>query len=147
MADLVFNVAKGRGVYYGSLPATSDAIIVVPLEASGLVSDATMRDYTDLASLLAGASNEQTTAGRKTLASVTITVDQTNDRVDVDGADLVWSGLTGNQIGALVFCYDPDTGSGTDSDLIPLVKLDCSVTPDGTDFTAQLASAGWYRAA
>lgn len=144
MADLVFNVAKGKVAYYASLPATNDALIAVPIETAGIVSDATMRDYTDLATLLAGASNEQTTMGRKTLGTVTVTVDQTNDRVDADSADITWSAATGNAISAIVICYDPDTTTGTDADLIPLTRHDFTATPDGTDLTATVA--GFYRA-
>ncbi len=146
MSNLVFNIAKGRIAYYASLPAANDAIIVVPLEATGLVSDATMVDYDTLDAVLAGASNEQTTMGRKTAASVTVTVDDTNDRVDLDFADVTWTGATGNPVGALLFCYDPDTTTGTDADLIPLVKVDFTVTPDGSDIVAVINSAGFARA-
>lgn len=144
MANIVLNRALGMVAYYASLPAANDALIAVPIETSGIVSDATMRDYDDLATLLAGASNEQTTMGRKTLASVTVTVDDTNDRVAVDCADITWTAATGNAISAVVICYDPDTTTGTDSDLIPLTKHDVSMTPDGSDFT--LTISDFYRA-
>ena len=148
MADIVFNIAKGRVAYYAGLPAASDALIVVPIETTGIVADATMIDYDDLSTLLAGASNEQSTMGRKTITSgVTVTTDDTNDRVDVDMADIVWTAATGNAISALLVCYDGDTGAGTDANIIPLVKLDCVMTPDGSDFTAVIAAAGFYRAA
>lgn len=143
MANICFNVALGKIKYYSELPATNDALIAVPIETSGIVSDATMRDYADLSTLLAGASNEQTTMGRKTLASVTVTVDNTNDRVAVDCADITWTAAAGNAISAVVICYDPDTTTGTDSDLIPLTKHDVSLTPDGSDFT--LTIADFYR--
>jgi hypothetical protein len=139
MANIVFNIALGRLAYYASLPATNDALIMVPIETSGIVSDATMRDYDDLNALLGGASNEQTTMGRKTLASVTATVDDTNDRVNIDCADVTWTAATGNAISAVVICYDPDTTGGTDADLIPLTKHDVSMTPDGSDFTLTIA--------
>jgi hypothetical protein len=139
MADIVFNVAKGRVAYYASLPAANDALVMVPLESSGLVADATMRDYDTLADILAGASNEQTTVGRKTLASATTTVDDTNDRVNLDAADVTWTAGTGNAIGAVVICYDPDTTAGTDADLIPLTKHDVTWTPDGSDFTLTIS--------
>jgi len=144
MSNLVFNTALGRVASLAALPAANDALIAVPLEATGLVSDATMRDYDDLAALLAGASNEQTTMGRKTLASVTVTVDDTNDRVAVDCADITWTAATGNAIAAVVICYDPDTTTGTDADLIPLTKHDVALTPDGNSFT--LSVADFYRA-
>jgi hypothetical protein len=144
MANVVLNVAKGMLGYYASLPAANDAIIAVPIETTGIVTDATMIDYDTLADLLAGASNEQTTLGRKTLASVTSTVDDTNDRRNMDAADITWTATGGNPISAVVLCYDPDTTGGTDADIIPLTKHDCVMTPDGTDFT--LTIADWARA-
>jgi len=139
MANLVFNIALGRLAHYASLPAASDGLVMVPLEAAGLVDDATMRDYDDLQTLLAGASNEQTTMGRKPLSGVTATVDDANDRVNLDAADVTWTAATGNAIGAVVICYDPDTTGGTDADLIPLTKHDVSMTPDGSDFTLTIS--------
>lgn len=139
MADIVFNVALGREAHYASLPASDDALILVPLEATGLETDATLRDYGTLAALLAGASNEQTTMGRKTLASVTATVNDTDNRVDIDAADVTWTAATGNPVGALVVCYDPDTTGGDDTALIPISKHDFALTPDGSDVTATIA--------
>jgi hypothetical protein len=144
VSNLVFNVALGRVASLAALPAANDALIAVPLEATGLVTDAVMRDYDDLAALLAGASNEQTTMGRKTLASVTVTVDDTNDRVAIDCADITWTAATGNAVGAVVICYDPDTTTGTDADLVPLTKHDVTLTPDGNNFS--LTVADFYRA-
>ncbi|MEV4424052.1 hypothetical protein AB0K23_01485 [Streptomyces sp. NPDC049602] len=144
MANIVFNVALGRVAALAALPAANDALIAVPLEATGLVTDATMRDYDDLATLLAGASNEQTSMGRKTLTGVTVTVDDTNDRVAIDCADITWTAATGNVVGAVVICYDPDTTTGTDADLVPLTKHDVTLTPDGNNFT--LSVADFYRA-
>lgn len=139
MANIVFNIALGRLAYYASLPATNDALVMIPIETSGIVNDATMRDYDDLGTLLAGASNEQTTMGRKTLASVTSAVDDTNDRWNMDAADVTWTAAAGNAISAVVICYDPDSTTGTDADLIPLTKHDVTMTPDGSDFTLTIA--------
>jgi hypothetical protein len=144
VATIVFNTALGRVAYLASLPAANDGLIAVPIETTGIVSDATMRDYHDLQTLLAGASNEQTTMGRKPLTGVTVTFDDTNDRVSVDAADIVWTGATGNAISAIVICYDPDTTTGTDADLIPLTKHDFSVVPDGSDIAATVAD--FFRA-
>lgn len=144
MATITFNTALGRIASLAALPDTNDALVMVPLEATGLVTDATMRDYDTLADLLAGASNEQTTVGRKTLASVTVTVNDTSDRVDVDAADVTWTAPSGNPVGAVVICYDPDTTTGTDADLIPLTKHDLSWTPDGNDFA--LTVSDFFRA-
>lgn len=148
MADFVFNNVKGEVKTLCALPAAADALIVVPIETTGIEADATLKDYDDLLALLAGASNEQTTMGRKTIsASVTITVDDTNDRVDIDVPDQVYTAATGNAISALLFCYDNDTAAGTDANIRPLTKHDFVITPDGSDVTAVIATAGFFRAA
>lgn len=142
MANKVTNIGKGRFVYYAGLPATNDALIAVVLEATGLEADDALQDYDTLATLLAGASNEQTVMGRKTLAGVTVNVNDTTNVASIDCNDVTWTAATGNATGKLVVCYDPDTTGGTDADLIPLTIHDFAVTPDGTDITVQIDSAG-----
>lgn len=144
MANITFNVALGRAAALAALPAASDALILIPLEASGLETDAVLRDKDTFADIVAGTTNEQTTVGRKTLTGVTVTVNDTADRVEIDAADVTWTSPTGNPVGAMVVCYDPDAGTGTDADLIPVTKADVTWTPDGTTFT--LAIADFFRA-
>lgn len=146
MANGVFNIAKGKVAYYGSLPGGSDAIIAVPLEATALVVDATMKDYDTLAAILAGASNEQTDLGRTTLASVTVTVDDSGDKVDIDCADFSYASATGNAVGKIVVCYSGDTGTDTDTDIIPMSYHDFAVTPDGTTINVTVAAGGFISA-
>jgi len=145
VADFVFNIAKGKVAYYAGLPAANDALVVVPLASAGLGTDATLMDADTLTQVLASAT-EQTTMGRKSLTAAAITVDDANDRVDVDIADPTWPTAGGSAVGALVICYDPDTTGGTDADLIPLTKHDFAVAPNGGDITAQVAASGFYRA-
>jgi hypothetical protein len=120
----IFNIAKGKLAYYATLPAANDALIVVLLKSSGLVADSVMVDYDDLAAVLAGASDEAdfTSYARKVVtASVTVTVDDTNDRVDLDFPDQTFvAATTGQSLGKLLVCYDPDTTGGTDGSIIPL---------------------------
>lgn len=121
------------------------------LKSAGIEADATLADYDTLAAILAAANDEAdaTNYVRKTAASVTPTVDDTNDRLDVDFADITWTALGGasnNTLAKLLVCYDPDTTGGTDADIIPLTAHDFSVTTDGTDVTAVVAAAGFYRA-
>jgi hypothetical protein len=139
VSSFVFNIAKGKIAYYAGLPAANDALIAIPIEASGVESDATLIDYDTVSALLAAANNEQSTMGRKTLASVSVTVNDTSDRVDLDSADIVWTTATGNAISDILICYDPDTTGGTDADLIPLSWHDFAATPDGTDITATVS--------
>lgn len=147
MADFVFNIAKGKVAYYATLPATNDALILVPIETTGLETDSTLKDYDDLSALLAGTSNEQTTMGRKTVtALVTVTVNDSTDSIAADFPDVTWTAATGNAVSKLLVCYDPDTTTGTDSSIIPLTAHDFTVTPDGNDIIAQINAAGFYGA-
>lgn len=155
MANLVFNIALGRvAELYNRVdsndPANS-ALIIVVIDANG-DTDATMKDRDDLAALLAGTANEVTNTNyaRKTLTDADIVAfapDDTNDRVDLDIPDQTWSAVAaGTAWTDLLVCYDPDTTGGTDSAIIPLTLHDFAVTPDGSDITAQIAAAGFYRA-
>lgn len=144
MATFTFNIALGKVAYYASLPATNDALILIALETSGLEADTVLRDKDDFAAVVAGATNEQTTVTRKTLASVTVTVDDTNDRVAIDAADVSWTSPTGNPIAALVIGYVPDTTAPSDSAIIPLTKHDFTWSPDGNAFN--LAINDFFRA-
>lgn len=140
MTDIVFNVSLGMVRYYVQQAGVGNAaLIAVPLENTGLVGDATMRDYATLADLLAGASNEQTTLGRKTITAAASTVNNTADRWEGDFADPVWTAPSGNQVGAIVVCFDPDTTGGTDSSVIPLTKHGWVMTPEGDSLTATVA--------
>lgn len=141
MANLVTNVGKGRFVYYATLPAASDSLIAVVLEAAGLESDDALQDYNDLAALLAGPSNEQTTMGRKTLANVVVNKNDSANTVSIDCDDVTWTAATGNATGKLLVCYVPATGAA-DNTIIPLTLHDFNVTPDGTDITVQINAAG-----
>lgn len=144
MANIVFNIALGKVATLAALPAANDGLVLIALESSGLEADSVLRDKDDFAAVVAGTTNEQTTVGRKTLTSVTVTVDDTNDRVALDAADVTWTSPTGNAIGAVVICYDPDTTTGTDTDLIPLTKHDVTWTPDGNNFS--LTISDFFRA-
>lgn len=143
MADFVFNIAKGAFAWYARLDGgANDGLGALLLETSGLEADAALKDHDTAAAILAGASTEQTTMGRKDLASVVVTVDDTEDEVRVDVADLLYEDATGDPVGKLVTFYDPDTTAGDDSDLIPLTGHDLSVTPDGNDIEIQIHTDG-----
>ena len=152
MADVVANIALGEVKKYAKLDGgANDAFIVYLLKSSGLEADGTIRDHDDVAAVLAATNDECdfTNYARKTITSLTITVDDTNNRVDIDMADQTWTaagGGTNNTIGKLGTAYDPDTTAGTDSSLVPQTFHDFSVTTDGSDLTAVVASSGFYRA-
>lgn len=152
MANIVFNIAKGRvGELYNRVesndPSTA-ALILIPIETSGLESDATLIDVDTVTALLAGATNEQTTMGRKTLTDTELasvpTPDDSNDRNEWSLPTVTWTAASGNAISKMVVAYDANTGSGTDADLIPLTMFDCALTPSGIDF--QLTGGVFFRA-
>lgn len=157
MADQVLNIAKGKVAEYAARinandPASSVFVVLV-LATTGIETDAVLRDVDTVAALVAGTTNEVTNVdyARKSIdntGSITITVDDTNDRTDVDMPDQTWTGVdAGDGWNDLVVAYDSDSAAGTDANVVPCVMLDFVVTPDGSDITAQFNAAGFYRAA
>lgn len=152
MANIVFNIAKGRVVeYYNRVEAsdpTNAVLVLVPIETTGLESDATLIDKDDLAAVLSGATNEQTTMGRKVLSDVELAAlpapDDTNDRYDVSLPTVTWTAATGNAISKILVCYDPDSTGGADSAIIPLTMFDFAQTPSGSDI--QMTTGVFFRA-
>jgi len=157
MPNVVFNIAKGRVAEFGSRvnandPANSIFVILV-LATTGIEADATLIDVDTVTALVAGTTNEVTNSGyaRKTLdnatGGITVTVDDTNDRTDVDVPDQTWTAVVaGDGWNDVVFAYDSDSTGGTDANVVPMTLHDFVVTPDGSDITAQIAVGGFYRA-
>lgn len=155
-ADLPFNIALGRAVeLYNRVdvndPANSALVVVAIVTTAG---DATLRDLDTLAAVLGDANTAEATNtnyARKVLTDAdlsTFSPDDANDRTDIDIPDQTWTGVAaGDNWTDLLVCYDGDTGGGTDANIIPISIHDFPVTPDGSDITAQVAAAGFYRAA
>ncbi|MFL5954772.1 MAG: hypothetical protein ACJ76I_11770 [Gaiellaceae bacterium] len=144
MADLVFNVAKG---------AVAEKVLDDPTKLGVLLlkageADALLKDRTTIADVLAGNTEANfTNYARKTGIVGTRTVDQANDRVDVDMPDQTWlvaGGATNNTLTRAIIFYED---AAADATRIPLVALDSVTTTDGTDLAIQFAVAGFYRAA
>ncbi|MGI9499410.1 MAG: hypothetical protein ACR2P3_05200 [Geminicoccaceae bacterium] len=157
MANIVPNIAKGRVNELMIRVATNDpansAIVVLLLKAS--VSDAALRDFDDLRSLLADGGNTEadfTNYRRKVLTDSEVTAptpDDDNDRQDADLPDLTFAnagGDTNNNLLKLIVAYDPNSTSGNDADIIPLSIQDFRATTDGNDLTATI-NPGFFRAA
>ena len=156
MANIQFNISAGKTVEYAARVNANDpansALIVVALQASGLEADSVLVDYDNLSVLLAASNNEATNVGYARLVydntgGITVTVDDTNNWVDVDFPDPSWAAVAtaGGAWGALLFCYDSDTTGGTDANIIPLTKHDFARTPNGGTITAVVPSGGWFR--
>jgi hypothetical protein len=142
MADFVFNIAKGAFVEKFRDGASNGGVLLLIAADT----DATMKRTDTVTALLATGANEATDGSyaRKTGLTGTITVDDTNDRVDVDLPDQTFSALAGAAIVDLVIFYQE---AASDDNRIPLTLHDFAVTPDGSDVTVQFNAAGFGRAA
>lgn len=149
MGNGVFNAAKGRLAHFVSLPAASDALVVVLLKAAGLEPDDALNNHTSLAAVLAASNDEAdfTNYTRRVVTDPTVSIDNTANAVDVDMPDQAWptaGGAVNNQLGKLLICYRPDLAAA-DGAVVPLVHLDAVVSTDGTDLVAEVASSGVCR--
>ena len=101
---------------------------------------------------MSGTTDEVTNTGyaRKILTDANIVAfapDDVNDRVDLTIPNQTWTAVAaGSNWSDIVICYDNDTTTGTDANIIPLTQHDFVLTPDGSDITAQVSSSGFYRA-
>ena len=153
MANIVFNISKGRVIEFYNRVESSDptnaAFILVPIETTGLESDATLIDKDDLAAVLSGATNEQTTMGRKTLTDADLAAlpapTDGSDYYEVSLPTVTWTAATGNAISKILVCYDSDTTGGADSAILPVTMFDFVVTPSGSDI--QMTGGVFFRAA
>ncbi len=156
MADFVYNVAKGHVSEFATRILANDptnaVFVAVLLKAS--VADGTAEDYDDLSLVLGDASTTESDATdyvRKLITDsgegLTRTIDDTNNRIDIDVSDIVWTGLggaTNNTLTDLLFCYDSDSTGGTDANIVPCTQHDFALTTQDTDVTAQVAN--FFRA-
>lgn len=141
MADFVFNIAKGAAAeMFRDSGAAGGMLLLTTADT-----DDAMGDTDHLTALLATAAVEAVDASyaRKTGLTGTVTVDDTNNRVDIDMPDQTWTALDGAAIVDLVIFYE---NAAADSTRIPLTNHDFAVTPDTSDVTAQLNASGFFRA-
>lgn len=145
MADIVFNRAKGAAHQLAKDNPNSWEVVL--LESAE--SDGDLADHDDVDSMLGAGGNTEagfTNYSRKTGITVTDTIDDGNDRVDLDMPDQTWedAGNGSNEsLAKAVVCVQ--TGAD-DSSLIPVVALDFTPTTDGSDITLEFDSDGFYRA-
>lgn len=145
MADGTFNIALGSVAEKVRDVATNVEFLILKAAEA----DATLVDYADVAALLVPAGNTEadfTNYARKTGITGTVTVDNTNDWVDVDIPDQVFTaagGATNNTCVKVVTAYNQGAG---DANLVPMTHHDFAATTDGSDITVQINAAGIYRA-
>jgi len=145
MADGVFNIAKGAAAE--KIRDSGTVVGILLLKANETEAD--LIDHDNLSVLLGAAGNTEADAtnyARKTGLTGTITVDDTNNRVDIDVPDQTWTALGGaldNTLTKLVVFYEE---SAADTGRVPLTHHDFALTTDGSDVTAVINASGFYRA-
>ncbi len=160
MANIVFNVSKGEVNAYTKRVVNNDpansALVLVLLKT--VQADATLLDYDTLGAILTaggGTANVEadfTNYARKVLTNTELsapTVDDTGNEQYSDMPDQTYTsagGATNNTLVKALICYDNDTTSGTDANLIPLTAHDVSVTTDGNNLTLTIPANGFYGA-
>ena len=153
MADLVFNISKGRvAELYNRVdladPAAAEVVVVIITASEA---DGTLQDDTTATELIAGATAYVTNSGyaQKVLAGGDLTAmapDQGTDEMKLDIPDQTWTGVAaGNGWEDFVTLYDP-IGTQVDANMIPMTLHDFVVTPDGSDITAQIHTDGFFKA-
>lgn len=160
MAAVVNNYAKGRGNEFVNRIASNDpansALVIVMLKTAE--ANATLQDYASLGALLAaggGTANVEanfTNYARKVLTDAAIsapTVDNTgNKQYSTFPAQTYTApgGAINNTVVKVLTCYDSDTTSGTDSNIIVIGIHDANITTDSNDFSLSVPATGFYEA-
>lgn len=143
-SNVVANITKGRVAEKCADDATKVGVLLLKV----VDADGTVVDYDTVAALLAGTPDEATFTNyaRKTSITATVTVDDTNNWVDVDIPDQTWVAAGGASNDTLVkLCVFYEEAAG-DSTRIPLTFHSFDATTDGNDLLAQIATAGFFRA-
>jgi hypothetical protein len=144
MTDFAFNIAKGAAAEKARNDATKFGVLLLKtVESDGL-----MKDRATIADVVANSTEANfTNYARKVTLTATLTVDYTNDRVDIDLANQTWvsagGALNNTLVKAIVF-YDPDDDDAT---AVPISGLDFAGTTDGSNLVWNLDASGFYRAA
>lgn len=145
MADGVFNISKGAVAE--KIRDSATVVLLLLLKANE--AETALVDHDDVSALLGAAGNTEadfTNYARKTGLTGTITVDDTNDRVDVDIPDQAWTaagGASNNTLTKAIVAYEE---SASDAGRVPLTHHDFAATTDGSDLSLQVNAAGFYRA-
>lgn len=155
MSDFTFNVALGREVEFYNRVDTNDpansALILAVLASAGLEADSVLKDADTLAAVVAGSTNEVTNSGyaRKVLDDTALsayTVDDTNDRILLTLPTQTFTSIVaGDSWDKLLVCYDNDTTTGTDTNIIPITAHDLRISglpviPNGSNIVLSFAN-------
>jgi hypothetical protein len=147
MANFVYNIALGK---IAQKVADGAVLRLLVLKAAG--ADATLKDMDTLSAVLGEGSTTEadfTNYVRKALASLTATVVDGSNEVQVDCADVTFSsagGASDNTATDVIIYEDVETDDSDDSTAIPLIQLDAAFTTNGNDVVIQFHADGFFGA-
>jgi hypothetical protein len=135
MASVIYNSAKQK-LINGGIDLDTDTIKVALVTSSYSPNIDTHDFFDDVTNEVTGTGY---TAGGATLASVTLTVDTTNDRAVFDAADTTWGTSTITARGAVIY---KSTGTASTSPLIAYIDFTTDQTSSAGNFIIQWSSSG-----
>lgn len=135
MADTIYNSFK-RDIMNGGIDLDTDTIKVALVTSTYTVDQDVHDNFDDITNEVVGTGY---TAGGATLASVTVTVDNTDNEGVFDAADVTWSTSTITARGAVVY---KSTGVASTSKLICFLDFTTDKTSTAGDFVIQWGAEG-----
>jgi len=155
VSDILFNITRGQKselhLRVNANDPTNAVLVIVAVVSTD--TQAVLEDVDDLTELLALSNTaEATNSGYSRLILTDtdledIRVNHTTNTMELDLTnDPVFSSVSdGDNWTHLVFCYDSDSTSGSDSNIIPMTMHDFVVTPNGGDITVGIDPVGYCR--
>ena len=135
MADTIYNSFK-RDIMNGGIDIDTDTIKVALVTSTYTVDQDVHDNFDDITNEVSGTGY---TAGGATLASVVVSVDNTDNEGVFDAADVTWSTSTITARGAVVY---KSTGTGSTSKLICFLDFTSDKISTAGDFIIQWGSEG-----
>lgn len=135
MADLIYNSFK-RDIMNGGIDLDTDTIKVALVTSTYTPDQDAHDNFDDVTNEVSGTNY---TAGGATLASVTVSVDNTDNEGVFDAADVTWATSTITARGAVVY---KSTGVASTSKLICYLDFGSDKISTAGDFVIQWGSEG-----
>jgi len=135
MADVIYNIAK-LNILNGGLDFDTNTFKVMLVTSSYTPNQDTHEDRADVTNEVTGTGYS---SGGATLASVTVTQDNTDNEGVVDAADVTWSSSTITARGAVLY---KSTGTAANDTLVCYLDFSTDQSSSSGDFTIQWGSEG-----
>lgn len=135
MASVIYNSFK-HDIMNGGIDLDTDTIKVALVTSTYSPNIDTHTKFSDITNEVSGTGY---TAGGATLASVTITQDNTNDLAYMDAADASWASSTITARGAVIY---KSTGTASTSPLVAYIDFGADKASSSGTFTITWDAAG-----